>query len=578
MASSGNFATWNRLANVNPSLSYSGFVLDKGNIRFRGNTGGTSSISSSLSMTSGKWYIEIYAENNPAGGWPALGILKTESISKLQNVSNFQTYSSSQADDRSVVIGTDGDIYKFGSTTNGVAGGVSWSDGDVLQIAVDIDNGKWYFGKNNTYSNSSVPANGTNPIDTFTAGTPMVVWVASYDGSSYMYINAGQDSTFSGEITAGGNADENGFGDFKYAPPTGFLALCSANLPISDDIDPAQTDDDYTSKQFGVVTWTGDGTTGRAITGLGFQPDFIWFKDRTQAFSHRLYDTSRGINSNGGKRLFSNTTAAENDQTSGQDISAVGADGFTLGASDANYTNYNNDENVAWCWRANGGTTASNTDGATTTTVQANTKAGFSIVEWPQYTPNSTFGHGLSKAPTFIISKLTGLANWAIYHTGLDSGKVLYFTTAAQFTSSIYNSTAPTSSVFSLGASYAGSGAGISYCWHDVEGYSKFGSYLGNGNADGAFIYTGFRPKMIFLRRIGGTDDFFVMDTARDTHNVAGDYLTWNTSNAESDSSLVDFLSNGFKLRSSSASLNPSGSTIIYGAWGDVPFKYNNTF
>ena len=153
MPSSGNFATWNRLANVNPSLSYSGFTLDDGNCRFRGNTGGTASITSSLSMPSGKWYVEIYAENSTVGGWPTLGILKTSSISKLQNVSNYQSYSSSTSGDRSEVAATTGNVYKFGATS-GVSGGSTFTNGDVLQIAVDIDAGKWWFGKNNSYSGS----------------------------------------------------------------------------------------------------------------------------------------------------------------------------------------------------------------------------------------------------------------------------------------------------------------------------------------------------------------------------------------------------------------------------------------
>ena len=170
---------------------------------------------------------------------------------------------------------------------------------------------------------------------------------------------------------------------WSYTPPSGFKGLTSKDMYISPDIDPAQTDDDHPSKQFNAVTWTGDGTNSRSIS-VGFQPDFIWFKSRSSAFSHRLYDTSRGINSNGGKRLFSNSNAAETDQTSGQDISAVGSDGFTTGASDNIYTNDTNDggNHVAWCWRMNGGTTATNNDGNVTTTVQANQAAGQSIVLW----------------------------------------------------------------------------------------------------------------------------------------------------------------------------------------------------
>jgi len=286
-----------------------------------------------------------------------------------------------------------------------------------------------------------------------------------------------------------------------------------------------------------------------------------------------MYDSNRGANV-----LRSEQTSAESDYSTYW--SQFDSDGWSF-ATNASSQNESGKPFVVWCWRANGGTTASNSDGATTTTVQANTKAGFSIVEWPQYTPNSTFGHGLSEAPTFIISKLKGVANWAMYHSGLDSGKVLYFTTSGQFTSSIYNSTAPTSSVFSLGASYAGSGAGISYCWHDVKGFQKFGTYVGNGNTDGPFIYTGFRPRMLFIKRIDSSASWYVLDTARDTSNPVTTLLNWDTTSSESgigSTNNFDVLSNGLKIRTSGGGLNGSGGNFIFGAWGDQSATYSNAF
>ena len=597
MASSGNIATWNRLANVNPGLSYSGFVLDKGNIRFRGNTGGTATITSSLSMPSGKWYIEIYAENNPAGGWPALGILKTASISKLQQVSNFQTYSSSQADDRSVVIGTDGDIYKFGSTTNGVAGGVSWSSGDVLQIAVDIDAGKCYFGKNGTYSNSSVPADGTNPIDTFTAGTEMSVFVASYDGSSYMYINAGQDSSFVGNITAGGNADGNGFGDFKYSPPTGFLALCSGNLPISDDIDPAQTDDEYIGgKQFHAVEYTGNSTTGQTITGMGFKADLLWFKMTSSSQNNQLFDSSR-LNTRGTPTPFmlrTDSNGAEiDDQAQGNNnpmISSFDNDGFTLGTSGSG-PNDNGRVYVAMGWKANGGTTSSNSSGDITSTVQANTKSGFSIVT---YTGNGSsaqsIGHGLSSgAPNLIFVKNRDATDdWAVYHHSLgNSAHLILNSTAGQVTSSAYwGSFTPTTSLFKVGSDHKLNASGekyVAYLWHEVEGFSKFGTYVGSGNNDGTFVYLGFKPKFIFFKRVNTASVTYgyptFLDIVNDSRNDTYFDGWWlDQTVAASGNYALDFLSNGFKHRNSNTNLDASGSTYIYAAWGSTPFKYNNSF
>ena len=222
-----NFPTFNVLAKTNPALAYSGYILDKGSIRFRGNTEGTSTTTPTLSMTGGKWYTEFYIEDDPAGAWPVIGVVITSYISALQNISNYQHSSIAAA--TSHVDTQNGLIKKFGASST-VTGGTACVDGDVIGIAVDIDAGKWWFAKNNTWSDSGDPAAGSNALDTFTAGTELSHWVASYNGASYTYINAGQDSTFDGEISAGGNADGNGYGDFKYTPPSGFLALCTKNL------------------------------------------------------------------------------------------------------------------------------------------------------------------------------------------------------------------------------------------------------------------------------------------------------------------------------------------------------------
>ena len=179
-------------------------------------------------------------------------------------------------------------------------------------------------------------------------------------------------------------------------------------------------------------------------------------------------------------------------------------------------------------------------------------------------------------------ARLTGGSRWATYHKDLSSSGhyVSLNTTDGEATGSFFNSTAPTSSVFSLGASFGGSGAGICYAWHSVEGYSKYASYVGNGDADGAFIYTGFRPRLIFLKRIDSTGSWHIFDSARNTFNPVNTYLLWNTNGADdtASSNAIDFLSNGFKIRNNAAGLNTSSGEYIYGAWGDVPFKYNNTF
>ena len=556
MASSGNFGIWNRLANVNPSLSYSGYVLDKGNIRFRGDTGGTSTISSTLSMPSGKWYIEVYAENNPAGGWPCLGILKTESIPILQNVSNYQNYTSGTASDRSVVQGTDGQIYKFGATS-AASGGSSWSDGDVLQIAVDVDNGKWYFGKNNTYSNSSVPADGTNPIDTFTAETPMVVWVASYNGSSYMYINAGQDSTFSGNITAGGNADGNGFGDFKYSPPTGFLALCSANLPLAEELDPAE--EKQPAKYFDAVAYTGNGST-QNITGLGFQPDVTLIKNRGETDSWCHQNSTLGV----GKTQAIDTDAAVASET--DCVTAFNSNGFSLGNN--HKVNASSENYIAYCWKKS-------------------VDAGLDIVTYTGDGSTQAVSHNLGVTPTMIWIFLNTGSNFdsVCYidsnnapSMGTGNGIFLSLPNAKQ--ASTYVS-ATSSSSFSVTTSANSSGRTyFAYVWAEKPGFSKFIEYEGNGNNDGPFIYNNFLGKLNIIKAIDSSQMWATTDIVRETFNPLGEkIIALDATYAEFDASgfNYDMVSNGIKIRSSDTNINSSASFLSL-SWASVPFKYNNTF
>ena len=581
MAANANYATWNRLANVNPGLSYAAFICDKGNIRWRGNTGGSSTSTSTISMPSGKWYIEMYAENSSAGGWPTVGILKTENISNLQDVSNYQSYSSSTASMRSEVSATSGKIYKFGATSS-VTGGSTFTDGDVIQFAIDIDGGKWYFGKNGTYSNSSVPASGSNPIDTFTAGTEMSIWVSSYNGTSYMYINAGQDSTFSGNVSAGTGVDDNGFGNFKYSPPTGFLALCSANMPTGSGIDPAESsgDDDNPTKQFNVVTYTGNAGSN-AITGLGFKPDFCWIKITNSTGGAALVNSTVG----GQKVVQSNSNSAEG---SSSPFQTFDADGFTLDGTSSYLGNFNgsSDTYVAWCWRANGGTTVSNSQGSITSTVQANQAAGFSICTYTGTGSAGTFGHGLGAVPRWVMIKnrSTGSKNWACYHVDDNENgtRSIILNSGAVDTSNYWNGTQPTSTVFSIRTETEVNASGdnhVAYLWADVEGMQKFGTYTGNGDSDGAFVHLGFRPALLTLKRTTSSGFFNVFYSPPKTFNSSANaYLTWNTTDSEASGVNIDFTSNGFKVKNTGSGVNSSGTKYIYMAWGDVPFKYSNPF
>ena len=580
MASSGNFCAFNNTYRGTTSLY--DHNLSVGNTRItQSNKSGSNHACGAPGthlFQSGKFYWEAYMPANQTGG--------SHNSAGILNAGDGATKSGS-----SIGLGiTTGDIginpynlvVKFSNTQTKDYSESAFSSGDILQVAVDADNGAIYFGKNNTFLGSSDPTSGsskTNAGATWTPSSYAGGWVPSqgHQGGNggALYMNWGQDSTFGGARSAGGNADENGFGDFVYSPPSGYLALCSANLPTSSDIDPGGDNgaDENPTKQFNCVTYTGNAST-RNITGVGFQPDLVITRGRSDASVCKFVDSTRGVT----KVLQSHSSSAESTDSNG--LTAFGTDGYTLG-SDAGYNN-NNTTYVGWCWRANGGTEVSNSDGDTTTSVQANTAAGFSIVDCPQYSPNTTFGHGLNSAPNLIIAKTYEQGGqWAVYHSGLDSGKILYLNqNYAQFTSSIFNSTAPTSSVFSMGASYAGSGAIIAYCWHDVEGFQKFGKYEGNGSDNGSFIYTGFRPRYFWLKEIDVADDWVIYDTARDTANTGSSKVVrFEASSTEFDdaSRAVDVYSNGLKIRTSNNTINAT-NTYIYAAWGDVPFKYNNTF
>jgi hypothetical protein len=325
------------------------------------------------------------------------------------------------------------------------------------------------------------------------------------------------------------------------------------------------------SSYFNTKLYTGTGSSN-SLTGVGFKPDWVWFKNRSTTNSHSLFDILRGVT----KNLITNSTAAES--TNAQGLTSFNSDGFTVG-NDADVNGSSNDM-VAWNWLASN-TTVSNTAGTITSTVSANTTAGFSIVS---YTGNgsagATVGHGLGAVPKMIIIKnRDDTDSWEIYHASLGATKYMQFTTAAAATNiNRWNDTAPTSSVFSLGTE-AGVNQStedfIAYCFADVKGYSKFGSYTGNGNADGTFVYTGFKPAFFLGKNSNnGSENWFIFDNKRDPFNTAFRQLFPNTSGAEGTNAAqnIDIVSNGFKMRSVEGRFNESGSTIIYMAFAENPF------
>ena len=461
--------------------------------------------------------------------------------------------------------------------------GSSYTKGDIIGIALDMDNGKVWFSKNGTWQASGDPANGSNPAHSGMkthADTYAALAYLAY-GDSTLVFNFGQDSSFAGVKTSQGNQDGNSIGDFYYTPPSGFLALCTKNLPAV-AVTP--------SEHFNTVTYTGDGNDNRSITGVGFQPDWLWIKGRGFANNHFLFDAVRGVS----KFLKSDITNAEGTSSGNRHLKSFDSNGFTLGVdNDVNY-NHATGTFVAWNWKANG-SGSSNTTGSINSTVSANVDAGFSVSTWTgNATSGASVGHGLSKAPEMIINRCRSTAgNWAVYHAGNTSAPETEYleletTAATADIENIWNDQAPTNSVFYLGNNASVNGNGetfVTYCFHSVAGYSKFGAYKGNAAGDdnyGQIVVTGFRPAWVMIKKTTGPAAWHMFDSARDPRNELKKYLKADDSAVEATSSanatILDFMSNGFKLRGASGDINGNNETYVYMAFAAVPFKYANAF
>jgi len=322
------------------------------------------------------------------------------------------------------------------------------------------------------------------------------------------------------------------------------------------------------SDYFNTKLYTGNGST-QSITGVGFQPDWVWIKNRTSAEAHGIFDAVRSVT----KMLSSANSDAES--TDANSLTAFGSDGFSVGSNLR--VNQSSNNIVSWNWKANGAGVA-NTDGSRETTVSANTTSGFSVGTCASLaTNNDTLGHGLGVAPSMIIVKLTQASgSWVVYHASLGNTNTVYLNgTEASTTSTIWNNTTPTSSVFTMkGGDFATAEPLVFYAFAEVKGFSKFGSYVGNGNADGTFVYTGFKPAFLMVKNISTTDDWRMFDNRRPGINVIDDELKANTNGAEGAGDKMDFLSNGVKFRVST-SVNAS-NTFIYMAFAEQPLVGDN--
>jgi len=555
-----NFATFNVLS------GHSSTTISEGNLRALANNSSNylESQNSTFGITSGKWYAEFRADdllNDGADNGTQIGVTTAPYNRSSGNQNGAITGNTRINLDNSggAYLGVDTSVTQQGNVG-------TYADGDIIGVALNVDDSEVSF-----YKNGSAIANAQDISITDVNGVYFFeVQIRKFSSdTSQITANFGQDSTFAGATTAGGNTDARGKGDFKYSVPSGYLALCSANLPeptISPNEDTQA--DDY----FNTVLYTGNGST-QSITGVGFQPDLLWIKGRSFIAAHVLQDTVRGAN----KAIYPNLTNAEDTNWVGHSFDT---DGFTVDNTYSSETNNNSNSFVAWNWKA-GGTAVSNTDGSITSSVSANTDAGFSIVSYTGTGVNATVGHGLNVAPNYMIikSRDSAVQDWTVYSEEIGNTKNMALNTsgAEETATTNFNSTNPTSSVFSIGTRFETneSGAGfVAYCFHNVEGYSKFGSYTANGSADGPMIYLGFRPKWVLIKKIDGAASWWLVDAVRDTYNPTDSYILPDTSDTDRTYTTADFLSNGFKIRNTSTAFN--SGTHIYMAFAEAPFKYAN--
>jgi len=327
------------------------------------------------------------------------------------------------------------------------------------------------------------------------------------------------------------------------------------------------------NEYFNTKLYTGNGST-QSITGVNFQPDWVWLKQRSGGSNHRCYDIVRGAT----KQIYPNLTNAEVTEANG--LTSFDSDGFTLGNEGGH--NQNGQTFASWNWLA-GGTASSNTDGSITSSVSANTTNGFSIVSYTGTGAVGNIGHGLGSTPKMIIKKRrNGADAWNVWHESLgDGSKALFLnTTNATDTNANYASNVPTSSLFYVGTDSqinASGGTFIAYCFAEKAGFSKFGSYTGNGSADGTFIYTGFKPAFVMMKNASASaTPWFIFDAKRNPSNETDLKLNPNSSDAESSANPIDILSNGFKLRTSGSYNNGSGNTLIYMCFAESPIVGTN--
>ena len=503
----------------------------------------STAIPSTIFSSSGKYYWEVLLVDATYG---RVGICNLDGANQgLGETANTWCYL------------TDGRVFHNNSASSY---GVTATDNDIINVALDLDAGKIWYGKNGTWMASGSPSTGANPSQSFTANQTMTAAVA------YGFVS-GTD-TFTANF---------GQRPFAYTPPTGYVALNTFNLPTPTIGATAST---QANKYFDVNTWTGTGATNVITNSGSMQPDFVWIKGRSNATYHMLTNAVTGPT----KYLYSNDTLAEGTWT--DQLTSFNSTGFTLGADTNSTVNFSGRTYVGWQWRASNATAVTNTAGSITSTVSANTTAGFSVVTFTSPASGTcSVGHGLGVKPSMVIVKCRSVGNsgWFVWHQALGDNNtdylMLHSTAAEQSYSTMWGTVGRTSTLlgFTQGGTLEANATHVAYAFSEVAGYSKFGSYTGNGSSDGTFVFTGFRPKYVLIRRTDSGNNWFVLDSARNTYNLTNAQLYPNASSAEATGSdcNVDFLSNGFKLRTALDASNGSGGNYIYACFAENPFKYS---
>jgi hypothetical protein len=511
----GNYAT------LNP-LFVSGNTLSNGNLDVTTSTTGSATSVGTIAVSSGKWYWEVTPTTATS---ISVGVLKIGGTNaELGSTADGYAYLQS------------GNKYNNGSST---AYGASYTSNDVIGIALDLDAGTLVFYKNNT-----------------SQGTAF----SSLSGTFYSAV---------GDYTSGSSVASMNFGQraFAYTAPSGFKALCTANLTTPLVVKP--------NTVFDTVLWTGNGSSQSITLPGGFSPDLVWLKQRSGSEWNALFNTIVGATT----RLFSNSTNAE--ATNAQTLTAFNSNGFSVGNTAE--VNGSSSTYVAWAWDA-GSSTVTNTAGSITSTVRANATAGFSIITYSSGGNGSsldTVGHGLNVSPVMFIAKNRDISDaWYVARSDFSNPASDYLqlnSTAAKTTSgsTLWSFSSSTIGIRQGTIASASNQKIVVYAFAPVVGYSSFGSYTGDGNPDGPFVFTGMRPRWVLLKNSSsGTNVWVIYDTARDTYNVAGAQIYPNLADAEFFGASLDVLSNGFKIRSTSGGLNSSGSVYIYAAFAESPFNY----